>query len=40
MQYLAGSTEGPIVWDQIQIGSYIIPDQALGQPVHCDSSTI
>ena len=37
MQYLSGTVEGPIVWDQVQIGGYIIPNQALGQPVHCVS---
>ncbi|KAH0832400.1 aspartic peptidase domain-containing protein [Lanmaoa asiatica] len=29
MQYLAGTVNGPIVWDQVQIGGYIIPAQAL-----------
>lgn len=33
VQYLSGTVSGPIVWDQLQIGGYIIPDQALGQPV-------
>ena len=41
MQYLAGTIDGPIVWDQVQIGDYTIPDQALGQLVRyvsCDYS--
>ncbi|KAI9566275.1 aspartic peptidase domain-containing protein [Boletus coccyginus] len=29
MQYLSGTVSGPIVWDQVQIGGYIIPNQAL-----------
>lgn len=33
MEYLAGSVNGPIVWDQVQIGGYTIQNQALGQSI-------
>ncbi|KAF9218776.1 acid protease [Gyrodon lividus] len=29
IEYLSGSVSGPIVWDQVQIGGYIISNQAL-----------
>ncbi|KAF8551129.1 acid protease [Imleria badia] len=29
MQYLSGTVSGPIVWDQVQLGDYIISNQAL-----------
>ncbi|KAF9237988.1 aspartic peptidase domain-containing protein [Melanogaster broomeanus] len=29
IQYLSGTVTGPIVWDQVQLGGYIIPNQAL-----------
>ncbi|KAG9308853.1 aspartic peptidase domain-containing protein [Chiua virens] len=34
MEYLSGTVSGTIVWDQVQIGGYTIPNQALGQPIH------
>ncbi|KAF8121226.1 aspartic peptidase domain-containing protein [Boletus edulis] len=34
LQYLSGTVSGPIVWDQVQIGGYVIPNQALATSVN------